>query len=83
MRKPKKARFLKRVMVYSLAMSTIVTMVVLAIGWAVKDIPSSTVVALCGLWSIELTLSAWIKNAEEKPLEAKQKNNKTYTEESI
>ena len=55
--------YLKKVIAYCLAMSTAVTLGALAIGWRACQLPSGTVTALCGLWSIELALGAWIKNA--------------------
>lgn len=81
MSKRAKLRFLKVIMIYSLAMSTLVTLVALLIGWRSLELSSGTVSALCVLWSIELALGAWIKISEGK---APPKAEKTInTEESI
>ena len=69
-------------MIYSLAMSTIVTVAVLLIGWRAVEISSGTVTALAALWSVELTLSALIKVTEGKEIKADSKF-KNDTEGSI
>lgn len=66
MNKKSKARFLKRIMVYSLVMATIVTLAALGICWRTGEITGAVVTALCSLWSIELALGAWIKITEGK-----------------
>ena len=61
-------------MIYSLFMSTFVTAAALFIGWKALELPSGTVTALCALWSIELSLGAFIKVSEGKELSKKVKD---------
>lgn len=61
-------RFLKKVMIYNLIMATIVTLAALYISYLARDISGSVVTPLCALWSIELSLSAWIKITEGKEI---------------
>ena len=72
MSKKEKLRFLKLVMIYTLIMASIVTFGTLFICYRAGDISSGTVTALCGLWSIELSLSAWIKVSEGKDIKKKK-----------
>ena len=67
-----KLRFLKLVMIYTLFMASIVTLGTLYICYRANEISAGTVTALCGLWSIELSLSAWIKVSEHKDLKKKK-----------
>lgn len=82
MSKKKRIRFLKLVLIYSLVMATVITFGALLIGWRAVDISSGTVAALCGLWSIELGLSAFVKISEGKTLPKSTKTTND-TEESI
>ena len=75
MSRDKKVRFLKLVMLYSIAMATAVTAAAIAIGWVSREMPSGTVAALGGMWSIELTLGAFIKTAEGKEQRSTKKKN--------
>lgn len=62
----KKTRFLKKIMIYTLIMGTIVTLAALFICYLMREINGSVLTPLCALWSIELSLSAWIKITEKK-----------------
>jgi len=70
--KKKTIRFLKCVMIYVLIMASIVTFGTLYICYRAGEISGAVVTALCGLWSIELSLSAWIKVSEGKTVEKKK-----------
>ena len=66
MNEKKKLRFLKKIMIYTLIMGTIVTLGTLVIAFMMKEINGSIITPLCAMWSIELSLSAWIKTVEKK-----------------
>lgn len=71
--KRERLRFLKKIMVYNLAMATIVTLATLYICYLSRDITGSVVTPLCALWSIELSLSAWIKITEGREVKIEKK----------
>ena len=82
--KRERLRFLKKIMVYNLAMATIVTLATLYICYLSKEITGSVVTPLCALWSIELSLSAWIKIAEGKEIKIeKQEESSPFEGQSI
>lgn len=62
----KKMRFLKRVLLWCLIMGTVLTLGVLVVAWHVMELPEGSVAALAALWSVELVLSAIIKNGDKK-----------------
>lgn len=70
--KKERLRFLKKVMIYNLVMATIVTLAALYISYLAREISGSVVTPLCVLWSIELSLSAWIKITEGKEIKAEK-----------
>ena len=77
-------RFLKKIMIYNLIMATIVTLATLYICYLSKEITGSVVTPLCALWSIELSLSAWIKIAEGKEIKIeKQEESSPFDGQSI
>ena len=71
----KKSRFLKLVLVWCLLMGSFLTAGVLAVAWHTGGISDGQVVSLCGLWSVELVLSAWIKTGEKKPKKTKSEGS--------
>lgn len=65
MKKEKKTiRFLKKITVLCVIMNTIITLSALYICLIQSEISAGVLSALLGAWSIELALSAFIKNAE-------------------
>lgn len=78
MTKRKVLRFLKVVMLYTLLMASVVTVGALYICYRAGEITGTVVTPLCGLWSIELGLGAYIKVAEGKTI---KKNTKETDEE--
>lgn len=56
MSEKKKRRFSKCVVLYCLAVCTLITVVVLAISWRTGELNSGIVATLCGLWGGELLL---------------------------
>lgn len=70
--KKERLRFLKKVMIYNLIMATIVTLAALYISYLAREISGSVVAPLCALWSIELSLSAWIKITEGKEIKTEK-----------
>lgn len=64
MSEKKKTRFLKKIVMYSVAMLTVITITTLAICARAGEIASGTVTALCGAWGLELGLNAFIKKGE-------------------
>ena len=72
--KRERLRFLKKIMIYSLIMATVVTVGALYICYKSNEITGSVITPLCGLWSIEFSLSAWIKIAEGKEIKKKEEN---------
>lgn len=72
-------RFLKVVTLYSLLMATFVTGAVLYISYRAGEISGTVVTALCGLWSIELTLGAIIKVSEGKEVKKPKKDEEDFT----
>lgn len=64
----KNIRFLKKITILCVVMNTIITFTTLAICLLQREINAGILSALLGAWSIELGLSAFIKNSE-KPQE--------------
>ena len=82
--KKERLRFLKKIMIYSLIMATITTLGALYICYKANEITGAVITPLCGLWSIELSLSAWIKIAEEKEnIKEKKEEPPIFDEGSI
>ena len=86
--KKEKLRFLKKIIIYNLIMSTIVTLAALYVSYLARDITGSVVAPLCGLWGIELGLSAWIKITEgrevqENKTERKNDESSPFEDQSI
>lgn len=73
----KNIRFLKKITILCVVMNTIITFTTLGICVLQREISAGILSALLGAWSIELGLSAFIKNSE-KPQEEIQ-----ITEEDI
>ena len=81
MSKRKVLRFLKAVMLYTLMMGSVVTIATLYICYRAGEISGTVVTALCGLWSIELALGAYIKVSEGKAIKKEHTTQPTEDEE--
>lgn len=79
MTKKRIIRFLKFVTMYSLLMASFVTVAVLYICYRANEISGTVVTALCGLWSIELGLSALIKVSEGKTVQNEKPKEEEFT----
>ena len=62
----KNIRFLKKITILCVVMNTIITFTTLAICILQREISAGILSALLGSWSIELGLSAFIKNSEKQ-----------------
>lgn len=74
-----KVRFLKKITILCVIMNLIITLVTLCICLMNQDISAGVLSALLGAWSIELGLTALIKNAESK----EDKQNSEIEEKTI
>lgn len=59
-------RFLKKITVLSVIMNIIITFSALYLCYKQNEITAGILSALLGAWSIELCLTAFIKNTEQK-----------------
>lgn len=78
MQQKNNVRFLKKITVLSVIMNIIITISAIVLCFIVGEITAGHLSVLLGAWSIELTLSAFIKNSEVKQ-ESQQKEITTFS----